>query len=115
VVPRRKPRAIWNVSHDALRSQRVVASGPCAASERAGKLLLHQTANAKCLIFVLNAGAQRSDKARYCARLNDDLCGNGQRRQAAGVAASKVIRVPVPMAAFGGKADMIQLCSDVCF
>jgi hypothetical protein len=31
-----------------------------------------------------------------------------QRRQAAGIAASKVIRGPVPMSAFGGKADMVE-------
>jgi hypothetical protein len=30
----------------------------------------------------------------------------GECRQAAGVAASKVIGVPVPMSAFGGKADI---------
>jgi hypothetical protein len=36
-------------------------------------------------------------------------------RQAAGVAASKVIRGPVPMSAFGGKADMDQHSPDVRF
>src|SRR6516225_4784000 len=92
-------RCVLSVLWQVARAPRVSARGSYYCTK---------TANAKCLIFVLNAGAQRSDKARYCARLNDDLCGNGQRRQAAGVAASKVIRVPVPMAAFGGKADMVQ-------
>ena len=36
-----------------------------------------------------------------CARRD-----RGEYDKAAGVAASKVIRVPVPMSAFGGKADI---------
>ena len=35
--------------------------------------------------------------------------------QAAGVAASKVIHMPVPMTAFGGKADITRTCADVRF
>jgi hypothetical protein len=34
----------------------------------------------------------------------------GQRDEAAGVGASTVIHVPVPMSAFGGKADIARTC-----
>ena len=51
-------------------------------------------------------GGQATDERRGATH-------RGQRDEAAGVAASKVIRVPVPMSAFGGKADIVRACSGV--
>jgi hypothetical protein len=43
------------------------------------------------------------------------LADCGEYRQTAGAVAPKVIRVPVPMSAFGGKADITETYADVCF
>jgi len=58
----------------------------------------------------LPAGAPLSERIPVRLALGGQVAherqGRGGSRQAAGVAASKVIRGPVPMSALGGKADI---------
>jgi hypothetical protein len=74
-----------------------------------------KASNGRPLIFIYyGEGVGRRSLARLSTRNAAQRIASGHR-QAAGVAASKVIRGPVPMSAFGGKADINRAFPNVCF